>query len=128
MKTKSALYALCRAIAEEAESNPKFDASLREALGLDGTSARNDSAVPRRARRAKAPIDPIAVVQEGGEDKLREELGVLTVEQLKDIISEYSMDQDRLAMKWKTGQRLVDRILEISRQRARKGDAFRDSG
>ena len=131
MKTKSVLYALYRVVSQEAELNPDFDARLREVLRLDGESqgvrvVSRGASTLRRSSRDKAVLDPVATVRERGEDELRKQLATLTVEQLKDIISEYSMDQDKLAMKWKSFQRLTDRIVEISHSRSRKGDAFRD--
>ena len=56
---------------------------------------------------------------------LRDALKPLTVEQLKDIVAAYGMYQDKLAMKWTTSSRLIERIVETSITRARKGDAFR---
>jgi hypothetical protein len=36
------------------------------------------------------------------------------------------MDRSKLAMKWKTKDRLVELIVSTVASRARKGDAFRD--
>ena len=127
MKVKTALYSLCRVVALEAESNPEFDARLRKALGLDDVE--QDVNANRRHRRTKAVLDPVATVRDGGgEGDLREQLAGLTIEQLKDVIAEYSMDSDKLAMKWKDAGRLIERIVEVSSRRAKKGDAFRDFG
>ncbi|MFG2683889.1 hypothetical protein ACGFYH_34245, partial [Streptomyces sp. NPDC048392] len=49
----------------------------------------------------------------------------LTLEQLRDIIAEHGMDHDRLAMKWKDPQRVIDRIVERVESRTAKGAAFR---
>jgi hypothetical protein len=34
------------------------------------------------------------------------------------------MDQGKLVMKWKTRERIIDRIIEFSMSRAVKGDVF----
>jgi len=49
----------------------------------------------------------------------------LNIEQLKDMVAEHGMDQAKLAMKWRTSDRLVDLIASTVAARARKGDAFR---
>jgi hypothetical protein len=55
---------------------------------------------------------------------LRQSLAPLNLEQLKDIIADYGMDPSKLAMKWKTPKRIIDRIVEVSLGRAAKGDVF----
>jgi len=47
------------------------------------------------------------------------------LEQLKDIVADYGMDPGKLVMKWKSSDKVIDRIVEISLARAQKGDAFR---
>ena len=80
---------------------------------------------PARAvnRRAAAVLDPISLAREG-EDVLRSKLDALTLEQLKDVVAEHGMDPGRLVMKWKTPDRVIDRIVEYSVVRAKKGEAF----
>lgn len=123
MKTRSALLALARAVADEAEMNPAFDAELRQALQLDGRGVKSQDAMGRR-RRSPALLDPVDVVR-AGESELRQRLGELSVEQLKDIVAENVMDPDRLVMKWKKRERIVEQIVRMSVQRAAKGDVFR---
>jgi hypothetical protein len=55
---------------------------------------------------------------------LQDQLSLLTVGQLKDIISEHGMDRDKLAMKWQTPGRLIERIVTTVTSRAHKGDVF----
>lgn len=57
-------------------------------------------------------IEPFAVFAESGEAGLRSRLGELTLEQLRDVVSEHGMDHDRLAMKWRDPQRGIDRIVD----------------
>ncbi len=77
-------------------------------------------------RRQKAAIDPFAI-HRNDPTTLRPTLEALNVEQLKDIVSHYAMDPRRLALKWKTSDRLIELIITVVEQRARKGDAFRSS-
>lgn len=80
---------------------------------------------PRRGgRRPPAVLDPLAIWREDSaslEARLRE----LDVEQLKDVVSHYGLDPSRLALKWKTPDRLIKLIVEAVEAQARKGDAFR---
>lgn len=75
-------------------------------------------------RRAPASLDPVEVVR-SGEGSLRESLSPLDLSQLLDIVAEYGMDPGKLVMKWKDRDRVINRIVEASRARAKKGDAFR---
>lgn len=70
-------------------------------------------------------IDPFAVFGDTGEDGLRTRLGELSLDQLRDIVAEHGMDNDRLAMKWKDSARVIDRIVERVASRFAKGSAFR---
>jgi len=49
----------------------------------------------------------------------------VTLDQLRDIVAEHGMDNDRLAMKWKDSHRVIDRIVERVVDRSEKGSAFR---
>ena len=40
------------------------------------------------------------------------------------MIAEHGMDRDKLAMKWKTPDRLIERIVDTVRSRSAKGDVF----
>ena len=78
----------------------------------------------RGHRRAPAVLDPVALAAEG-ESLLRKELSALSLDELKDIVAEHGMDPGKLVMKWKTPEKIIDKIVELSLSRARKGDAFR---
>ena len=56
---------------------------------------------------------------------MRARLADLSIEQLKDIVAEFGMDTGKLVSKWKTADRIIERIVETSRARAQKGDVFR---
>jgi hypothetical protein len=125
-----------RVVIEEAERNPEFEAALNDALGAslgkqkhpkgsyeDGAT-KTANAKRGKNRRPPAALDPIQVVREG-EIALRTALESLSLDQLRDIVAEYGMDPTRLVMKWVDTPRVIDRIVELSTARARKGDAFR---
>ena len=134
MSVKSRLRNFVRVVSDEADRNPDFANRLREVFdgnpapqrGSAPPAARKTSSVSRRPanRRSPAVLDPVTIAQRG-EDLLREALKPLDLEQLKDIVADYGMDQRRLVMKWKTPARVIDHIVEVSVSRARKGDAFR---
>lgn len=122
-----ALARLAAAVAEEAAVRPSFARKLRRALRGNGSRGK-DSKQRGRSRSLRRPsgvLDPFELYKLG-EAHLRRELGHLEVDQLKDIIAEHGMDRDRLAMKWKTPGRLIDRIAETVKTRTSKGAVFRD--
>ena len=134
MSVGTVLRKLVKVVSDEANRNPEFAERLRVVLEPARTprhcntpSARNAAGARTRRganRRPAAILDPVALAAIGEQD-LRAELSLLSLEQLKDIIAEYGMDQDRLAMKWKTPSRVINRIVEMSISRAHKGEAFR---
>jgi hypothetical protein len=135
VNVRTSLHRFMRAVLEEADRNPAFDAALQEALGglppktkdpKTSKMAETSSGEPKRAknRRAPAAFDPVHIVR-SGEAILRQELSKLNIEQLKDLVSEYGMDPGRLVVKWTDPTRFIDKIVELSLSRAHKGDAFR---
>ncbi len=146
-----AVHARLRALLEVVEAhtaaNPDFAAEV--AAALDQTAEETARASlrkggrPRRARvassihdisrsqprkggrRPPGPFDPFAVYSED-EDELRRRLDECDLEQLRDIVAEHGMDHDRLAMKWKTPERVIERIVDTVIARTRKGEAFRN--
>jgi hypothetical protein len=116
-----ALAGLVQTVADEALRTPRFANALSAAALGDAADVK-----PRRTgRRAPGVIDPFAVYGETGESGLRQHLGELDLEQLRDIVAEHGMDHDRLAMKWKDSGRVIDRIVDKVAARAAKGSAFR---
>ena len=136
MKVRRALQNLAKVVAEEAEHNSEFESRLRDALGLNegGRAKRrprksektSSERTGRRGahRRPPAVLDPVELARES-ESILQEQLVQLRVEELKDIVADHGMDPGKMVMKWKSPERIIDRIVEISVSRARKGDAFR---
>jgi hypothetical protein len=132
MKLRKVLAELARAIADEAERNPDFERRVTMALGLTDEPARRDTRAQvegqgdnrPKNRRPPAVLDPVELAR-SGEQALRARLLNMTVEQLKDIVADYGMDPGKLVTKWKTADRIIERIVEISLARSQKGDAFR---
>lgn len=121
--TASALARLIAVIAEEAARTPRFGKALDDAITPPDAGQPKG---PRRSpRRQPGTLDPFAVYAESGEAGLRERLGELSLEQLRDIVAEHAMDQDRLAMKWRAPARVIDRIVDKVTSRTAKGSAFR---
>lgn len=125
MAIRKVLRDLATAVADEAARNPEFARTLAQILDPTSPQTRRRPSARRAAnRRAPAVLDPVAVVRDG-ENALRSRLASLDLERLRDIVAEHGMDQGRLVMRWKTPARVIDKIVEISIGRARKGDAFR---
>ena len=81
----------------------------------------------RRGRRAPGPWDPHRVHAEFGEQGLRERLAQLELEQLRDIVAEHGMNNDGKALRWKTADLVIGRIVERVAAKSIKGDAFRSA-
>ena len=121
----SALRHLFDEIIAEVERRPEFArriaAALSDQLPLVGTRPPKRT---NRNRRAPGVLDPFELFAQG-EQPLREALGALKVDQLKDIVSEHAMDSSKLALKWRSSGRLVNLIVSTVRARVEKGDAFK---
>lgn len=119
------LRAFMEAVIAEANTNPKLWSRLEEALGGTMTEVR-PRIEPRRPRRRNLPVlDPFTLYEQGGEELLRKELKDLDIDQLKDIVAAHGMDRSRLALRWRTAERLMELIVETVRNRAHKGEVFR---
>jgi hypothetical protein len=121
-----ALNRVFGAIADEATRSPRFAKALADALipaAVVPSASEGAAPAPSKRSRRRAPgvLDPFAVYRDGHEAGLRAKLGELDVEQLKDIIAEHGMDHDRLAMRWKTPKKLIDRVVEKVVAGAAKG-------
>ena len=130
MRIRNKLLELARVIADEAERHPEFAQKLVEVLGLEPRRRDKKETKDERPRNRRTPavLDPVATLRDHGDQELRSRLSDLDLEQLKDIVAQYGMDPGKLVMKWKTQERVADRIVELSTKRAQKGDAFREDG
>ncbi len=126
MKLRIKLLDLAKALADAADRDPELASRLSEIFGAAPAAPKRPEPVPGRAknRRPAAVLDPVVVVGEG-EDALRSQLSALSLDQLRDVVAEYGMDQGKLVMKWKDPVHIIDRIVEIAVARAQKGHAFR---
>lgn len=134
MSIRTVLRNFVKVVSDEAERNPKFAEQLQVVFKRDiptgpaktatAASGGGSNAGRPANRRPPAVLDPVTLALHG-EEVLRAELSSLTLEQLRDIVADYGMDPGRLVMKWKTPNRVIDRIVEISINRACKGDVFR---
>lgn len=126
MNVKRTLNELVRTVVDEAERNPEFARRIEEALGLQ-VKPKKPALTRASHRRTPAALDPIELARRG-EAELRVRLSELNLEQLKDIVADYGMDPGKLVLKWKAADRIIDRIVEVSIGRARKGEGFLSSG
>lgn len=116
------LSGLMVTIAQEAGRTPRFANALQDSMATGSTVTPK---AKRTGRRPPGIIDPFAIYSQEDEQGLRLRLTDLDLEQLRDIVAEHGMDHDRLAMKWKDPQRVIDRIVEKVVSRTSKGSAFR---
>ena len=116
------LAALLAAVAAAAAEHPDLAAAIVSALDVRPGST---TTAGSRSRRKAPEFDPYVVFIDEREDGLRNRLASLSVEQLKDIVAAHQMDRDKLAMKWKTPSRLIERIVETVLTRETHGDGFR---
>lgn len=133
MNIKKKLTALLREVIAEAESNPAFQERLAKALSANDKPVKASVERKRQAkpvehkrpsnRRPPAALDPVQLARIG-EAELREALAKLDIEQLRDVVADYGMDPGKLVMKWRDAERIADRIVEVARGRAQKGNAF----
>lgn len=109
-------------ITSEISNNEEF--ALKMERILNGETATVVS--KKRGRRSPAKLDPFHLL-ELGEDVLSKELEKLNIEELKDIVSEYGMDTSRLALKWKDRKRLETLIIDATKRKSSRGEAFWNS-
>jgi hypothetical protein len=122
MNTNKLLKEVFNEILKEVHTNP--DLGLRLGKIVEKYASASDKLLSRPYRRKPGAFDPLVVYREDP-SKLLSRLTELNLEQLKDIVAEQGMDRSKLAMKWKTKERLVDLIVTTVESRVRKGDAFR---
>lgn len=121
---KNNLTKLLNIIVDEAGNNPEFAAKLEAVFNPEGTAPVKESK-QSRTKRNPAVLDPLEIASGQGMDALERKLLNLDIDQLKDIIAQYGMNQDKLAMKWRKKEKCLERIMEKTRDRTIKGDAFR---
>lgn len=120
------LRELCEQLVQRAEAEPASAGALADRVAaLLDEDVKPTRKPPRRTGRRDAPVlDPFEIYRQDPA-ALRQRLGALDLEQLRDVVAHHGMDPRRLVMKWKTADRVVDHIVETVETRSRKGDAFR---
>ena len=121
IKMITALHSVLDAVVDEAENNEDFASKLERAFTGNSSSIIKKERVRRRQKPVLNPLDMIEDM-----NALDAKLHALSVDQLKDIISAYSMDPSRRALQWRKPERLIALILDVSQKRLAKGNAFRE--
>ncbi len=122
MKIERILKNIFQEMLREMETNGAFRDRI---IGCIKKETDFDSEKPIRTHRRKpGPFDPMLVYSDQP-DALKARLSELSINELKDIIAEHGMDRSRLALKWKSKERLTDLIITTVHNRSQKGDAFR---
>jgi len=130
MNLKQVLTSFVKAIVEEAQENPRFRARLEAIFEGSHLSERMPKKVNDRfeaqkgGRRTPAVLDPVDLARFDLQG-LRSRLEQLDLDRLLDVVAQYGMDPGKLVMKWKSRERVIERIMEVAESRATKGDAFR---
>ncbi len=124
MDTIKLLNAIWGEFLKELRLNQDFRTRIVQIIEKNTTNASADEWSRRSRRRKPGPFDPMAVYREQPET-LKSRLEDLEIEELKDIIAEHGMDKAKLAMKWKSKERLIDLIITTIQSRSQKGDVFR---
>lgn len=121
IKMITALHSVLDAVVDEAENNEDFAGKLERAFTGNSSSPVKKRKVHRRQKPVLNPLDMIEDMH-----ALDAKLHTLSVDQLKDIVSVYSMDPSRRALQWRKPERLIALILDVSQKRLAKGNAFRE--
>lgn len=120
MSQQSKLKAIFELLLSEIDSNEP----LRQRLIRILEGSEDQATTKKSGRRRPGRLDVMEVYRTNPDD-LSRQLDELSIEELKDIIAENGMDRAKLAMKWKSKDRLIDLILNVVQSRTQKGDAFR---
>lgn len=127
-----------RALAERAERDQQFAATLADCLAESGLlDKRVDGAPgaqrPARSRRAPgagggdgraAPLDPFAYWRTQGEVATQAALDALDLVQLRAIVRAHRLDPARVSARWAARDRVVALIMEQVKARLNHGRAF----
>ena len=112
---------LFKVILEEVQCNEKFKNKIYKVLENGNNNA-------KRSRKKnviiKPKLNPLEVILEG-ERILMDKLLTLEISDLKDIIKFYEMDNTNSSSRWRKKERLVNYIVDVSKSRISRGNAFR---
>lgn len=113
---------ILKILARKIEDNP--DLLKDTGLGID------DIPGLKRKGKTKEPImidfDIFQIFADGGDEALRQKLGLLELRDLKRIVSQHGFNPSKLADKWKNKDRLVNLIIKRVTARSDKGKVFKE--
>ena len=116
------LKEIFKIILDEVESNEEFKNKIYKAL-------ENEKSTVKKRSKKKVVIEPKLNPQEvilEGESNLVDKLTSLEIGDLKDIIKFYEMDNTNSSSRWKKKDRLINYIVDVTKSRVSRGNAFRD--
>ena len=115
------LKELFNVIMEEMKTNDEFKKKIEVVLGGEDK--------PKKKVKKKVIIEPklnpLELISKSEVD-LREKLSELEVIDLKNIIKFYEMDNTNSSSRWRKKERLVNYIVDVSKSRISRGNAFRE--
>jgi len=115
------LEKLLQVLQDEARQSSGFAARLQEVLAPPPPPPVPDPPPePPKPKRRKALLDPFAAYETGWESMLRQELGRLTVDQLRDVIVAYELDPNDRSERLKSEEQLSEWILAAVMSRVEK--------
>lgn len=114
------LKELFNVIMEEMKTNDEFKKKIEDILGGEDK--------PKKKVKKKviieAKLNPLLLIS-NSEMELRNKLSELEVIDLKNIIKFYEMDNTNSCSRWKKKDRLINYIIDVSKSRVNRGNAFR---
>lgn len=111
---------LLRCVLTEAEKNEEFAQRLEEILISD--SLRNILGENKK-KLQKDAFNVVGFLHEHGEDKLREELGIKTDSELKEILRSEGIKKGK-ELRTIDRQQMIEEIVTKSQRRLRQGSSF----
>lgn len=115
------LKELFNVIMEEIKTNEEFKKKVESALAVEYK--------PKKKVKKKVVIEPklnpLELISKSEVD-LREKLSELEVIDLKNIIKFYEMDNTSSCSRWKKKDRLINYVIDVSKSRVNRGNAFRN--
>lgn len=115
------LEKLLQVLRDQARQSTEFAGRLQEVLAPPPPPPEPDPPLELpKPKRRKALVDPFAVYETGWESMLRQELGRLSVDQLRDVIVAYELDPDDRSVRLKSQGKLSEWIVKAVMNRAEK--------
>ena len=107
-------------IIEEVKTNEEFKKKIEMVLGGENKSKKK----VKKKVIIEPKLNPLEAIS-SGELELRDKLLELEVIDLKNIIKFYEMDNTNSCSRWKKKDRLVNYVIDVSKSRFNRGNAFR---